>query len=429
MHPATLSILLLLIAGCSSEERAAAQPPAPEAQQFYEEFLLSRGLVFGHPLEEADVTDDGYPEVLLNAHIPDCGSCHVRSFFVMSGPEPIFEDEGEGGLAPLEDGSGFTRQAPLRMPGEPLAGSSWFAVETYRWVGSGFEQDPMVELKPFQEMNNYAITEPLQPPVQVATVVLYYRLINKQDYAQAYALLSSQFQEENPFDAWTAGFATTESVFVEEATPVQGNPNEVSITLTAVDSVSGQTNETKVYEGTWTLTEEDGVWKLGSAAISQEESEGDTGDGLSCAGGSSYSADIGKFKLTLSDPNVIIRALDGDYEGGPVTRLIIGRCIEDETNVVDIYPTYEVNIRGYPASNSATLRSNFEAGWGSPLTAGPSVTIDGVTAQTYTGRGLHTTKLVYFDHNGIGYQIALTDTNTTSEAILTDVISGWNFTP
>lgn len=169
--------------------------------------------------------------------------------------------------------------------------------------------------------------------------------------------------------------------------------------------------------------------RLRDLGVEAVDGDDETADAASCAGGSSYSADIGKFELTLSDPNVIIRQLDGDFEGGPITQLSIGRCIEGETNVVDEYPTYEVKITGHPSSDSATLRSNFEASFGSPLTAGPSVTIDGVTAQTYTGSGLFATKLVYFDHNGIGYQIELTDTNTTSEAILTDVISDWNFTP
>lgn len=148
-----------------------------------------------------------------------------------------------------------------------------------------------------------------------------------------------------------------------------------------------------------------------------------------CDGGSNYAADIGNFEVTLSDPNVIIRHLDGNFEGGPVTQLSIGRCLDDETNVVAQYPTTEVKILAHPTSNAATLRTNFEAQWGSPLTAAGTVTVDGVTAQIYTGSGLFTTKLLYFDNAGIGYQIELVDTNATSEAILSDVISDWAFTP
>jgi hypothetical protein len=157
--------------------------------------------------------------------------------------------------------------------------------------------------------------------------------------------------------------------------------------------------------------------------------EGEDESATGCSGGSVYKADIGNFVVTLSDPNVIVRTLDANFEGGPITKLSIGRCLAGATNVVDAYPTNEVTILGHPASDAATLRANFEAQWGSPLTAGGTVTIDGVTARVYTGDGLFSTKLLYFDHGGIGYQIELTDSNATSEAILTDVIADWSFTP
>ncbi len=148
-----------------------------------------------------------------------------------------------------------------------------------------------------------------------------------------------------------------------------------------------------------------------------------------CAGGSSYSADVGNFEIAVSSPNVIIRNLDENFEGGPITELAIGRCVEGETNVVDDYLLDQVNILAHPAADAATLRANYEAEWGGPLTAGAPVTIDGVAAQTYTGDSLFTAKLVYFDHNGIGYQIELPGTSATAEATLTDVISDWSFTP
>lgn len=170
--------------------------------------------------------------------------------------------------------------------------------------------------------------------------------------------------------------------------------------------------------------------KLGVEAPDLAGEGGAGADGAAaCEGGSDYSADIGKFEVTLSSPRVVIRNLDANFEGGPMTDLTIGRCVAGETNVVDAHSLSKVNIIGHPAADSATLRANFEAQWGSPLTPGAPVTIDGVAAQTYTGDGLFTTKLVYFDHAGIGYQIELPDTNPTSEATLTDVIADWSFTP
>lgn len=168
--------------------------------------------------------------------------------------------------------------------------------------------------------------------------------------------------------------------------------------------------------------------RLRDSGITADVIEPESG-GAACSGGSSYSADIGNFEIAVSDPNVIIRDLDANFEGGPITDLIIGYCVAGETNVVDNYILNQVNILAHPAANATELRTNFEAQWGSPLTAGATVTIDGVTAQIYTGEGLFMTKLLYFDHNGIGYQIELPSTNPTSEATLTDVISDWSFTP
>ncbi len=165
---------------------------------------------------------------------------------------------------------------------------------------------------------------------------------------------------------------------------------------------------------------------LGVEPAGDEEKRGAA---ATCYGGSAYTAEVGRFNLTLSNPNVIIRSLDGNFEGGPVTQLSVGRCVEGATNVADVYPLSEVKILAHPSSDAATLRANFEAQWGSPLTAGSNVTINGVTAETHTGEGLFSAKLLYFDYGGIGYQIELTDTNDTSESILTDVIADWSFTP
>lgn len=148
-----------------------------------------------------------------------------------------------------------------------------------------------------------------------------------------------------------------------------------------------------------------------------------------CTGGSSYTADIGKFSIELDDPRVIIRDLDAGFEGGPITKLEIGSCLADESNVVDTPPQTEVNILGHPASSSADLRTAYESRAGAPLTAAGTMTIDGVSANKYTGDGLFAPTLVYFDNAGIGYEIELVDTNDTTNAILADLSDDWSFTP
>jgi len=147
-----------------------------------------------------------------------------------------------------------------------------------------------------------------------------------------------------------------------------------------------------------------------------------------CTGGSTYSADIGHFTIALNSPRVIIRSLDAGFEGGPITSLEIGSCIVGEDNVVETPPTAKVTILAHPSSSSADLRASYEAQSGS-LTVSTTVTIDGVVAQKYTQDGLFLATAIYFDNAGVGYEITLSDTNATTQAILTDLITDWVFTP
>ncbi len=156
---------------------------------------------------------------------------------------------------------------------------------------------------------------------------------------------------------------------------------------------------------------------------------GVSGESVNCSGGSAYTADIGKFTIELDSPRVIIRALDAGFEGGPITSLEIGTCLVDMTNVVDTPPTAEVKILGHPASSSSDLRSAYESRAGMALAADGTITIAGVTANKYTLDGLFQTTVVYFDNAGIGYEIELSDTNDTTNAILADLTSDWIFTP
>jgi hypothetical protein len=232
---------------------------------YYDAFLAKRNLVLGEPPVEADVTGDGEPEAFLNAHIPDCASCHARTFFVLSGEDVLFEAGGEGWLVPHSDSDGFEWFSPLRIPGEPLCCPSWFFVGTYGWDGSEFVLGETVDLQHFLEVNDMPLTAPLEPPVQLATVVLYYTSIDRDRYVQAYDLMSEDLQGENPFDAWQAGFDTTESVLVESVS-AGASASEISVRFEATDTGAGTTTTTK-FEGVWTLIEEGGEWQLDAASI------------------------------------------------------------------------------------------------------------------------------------------------------------------
>jgi len=159
------------------------------------------------------------------------------------------------------------------------------------------------------------------------------------------------------------------------------------------------------------------------------ESGSGSGSGAACTGGSAYSASVGKFDLDLTSPNVIVRNLDGGFEGGPITSMSVGQCATSGTNVTDLTPSGEITILAHPASTSSDLKTSYEAQNSITMTAGSTVMIDGVSAQIYTNSGLFEQKFLYFDNNSIGYQIELMDDNTVTNAVLTDITSDWSFTP
>jgi hypothetical protein len=148
-----------------------------------------------------------------------------------------------------------------------------------------------------------------------------------------------------------------------------------------------------------------------------------------CGSGTTYTADVGKFEVTLDSPYAIIRDLDAAFEGGPATNLSVVSCIEGQTNVFDNPPQNGVSVLANPSSTAADLRASYESRAGTPLTADGTIAIGGVTADKYTLSALFETTVVYFDNDGIGYQIELADTNTTTNAILTDLTGDWSFTP
>lgn len=177
-----------------------------------------------------------------------------------------------------------------------------------------------------------------------------------------------------------------------------------------------------------TLRERIGVLEEEATASLPPVDEGES-PGATCVGGSNYTAEIGRFSVTLDSPRVVVRKLDAGFEGGPITSLQIGSCLTGAVNVVDMYPTSEVNVTAHPVSTAADLKSQYESRSGAPLTAAGTTVIAGATAQRYTIDGLFSSTLLYFDHGGIGYEIELVDTSTATNATLSDLISDWAFTP
>jgi hypothetical protein len=147
-----------------------------------------------------------------------------------------------------------------------------------------------------------------------------------------------------------------------------------------------------------------------------------------CTGGSTYAAEVGKFKITVDSPRVIIRSIDGGYEGGPLTALEIGNCMEGESLVIDSYLVNKVTIMARPVTDANELKNSYESQAGE-LTEESSVPIAGTTATGYIAPGIGETKVLFFNKDGIGYQIELNENDALANATLNDIVNEWEFTP
>ncbi len=148
---------------------------------------------------------------------------------------------------------------------------------------------------------------------------------------------------------------------------------------------------------------------------------------------SSYTADIGKFSLSLKD-YVIVRKWDGAFEGGPITSLSIGQKSTSGTNVIDNKNTQKVDIIAQPL-NGLSFEEWYQSSLTDAAVEGPTdITIDGVTTKQFTSNLLFNTKQIFFQKAGIAYSITAEDVgdvegnDSVAQKMLGAVIANWNFT-
>ncbi len=225
----------------SSTVAAAA---APLSLQQYQQQLIPFGWS-QIEAKNADVTGDGQPEALLTG----ASGIHGRGVFVMEGSAVIFDVIGDNSqIAATADHKGLEITQPLRLPGEPFAGASWSYVETYNWNGTGFTLADMVSTLSSAEINNQAPTAN-QPSSQVASVALFYTLLSLKQFPQAYALLSPNVQNAEPYPVWLAGYANLRSVYIESI--ADSRYSAVAVKFKATDSVPDGSTTTTEFDGTW----------------------------------------------------------------------------------------------------------------------------------------------------------------------------------
>jgi hypothetical protein len=147
-----------------------------------------------------------------------------------------------------------------------------------------------------------------------------------------------------------------------------------------------------------------------------------------------YKADVGKFILTLPESYAIIRNWDGNFEGGPVTRLSIGTQDKD-THLVDYKIPEEFSLSAVPASTQGVdfktwVKNQLAVENSEPTQKKPDIKIDGVTAEVYQLVGLFESQRIFFNKNEVYYQLTLVGTdNAASKALKTlDVLTkGFKF--
>lgn len=106
--------------------------------------------------------------------------------------------------------------------------------------------------------------EPEKGPQEA--VVAFYSFIKMRSFEKAYNLLSRTRTSGIPLSEWVKGYAQTLDVTLLVSAPVEGEQNTIRVKMTALDLV-GEDVEDTYYEGTWSVVEEDGSWRLGESNI------------------------------------------------------------------------------------------------------------------------------------------------------------------
>lgn len=88
--------------------------------------------------------------------------------------------------------------------------------------------------------------------MRTETVTHFYTLLQNKSYTDAYDLLSPEFQAANPFDAWQAGYANTES-FAATVTADTDIANRVTVALAVNERLSNGATRVRHYNGYWDL--------------------------------------------------------------------------------------------------------------------------------------------------------------------------------
>jgi hypothetical protein len=145
----------------------------------------------------------------------------------------------------------------------------------------------------------------------------------------------------------------------------------------------------------------------------------------------SYTAEVGKFTLTLPKDYVIIKNIDGGYEGGPVTELEIGEATSNPGVIIGTEGLTTFKIRAIPNQGGDLESFINEVLYDWPKdqqTEKETIKIGNINAKVIGVEGLSVSEYIFFENEGINYYIELSDSkNEKIKLFKQEVISGFKF--
>lgn len=99
-----------------------------------------------------------------------------------------------------------------------------------------------------------------RPATPADLVREFYTLLDGKAFDAAYSLLSERYRRAWPFEAFRAGYRTTQGIRIDDASQI-GDAPQVRVSVTATDLLNGRPTVRR-YQGQWFLVKEEGQWYL-----------------------------------------------------------------------------------------------------------------------------------------------------------------------
>jgi len=209
-------------------------------------------------LEVRDVNADGRVEILVWGHAE--ASIDLLHIFAWDGMSYLL-------LAPFEGKAGVRLQnADGDLADEVVvryeAGNDLVWEAIYTWDGANYGWT-------WERYAWFYLDRPhaYQADTSEHAVISFYLAVDDRDLPGAYGLLSRSAQAAQPYDAWSAGFATTVAVEVGAVHELarDGDIASVAAQVRALDNVDGRVVAT-LWDAKWATTRTDAGWRLESVS-------------------------------------------------------------------------------------------------------------------------------------------------------------------